>query len=853
MKNLIIVESPTKAKTIGKFLGNDYIVTSSMGHVRDLPSKNMCIDIENKFAPQYEIPKDKQSLIKELQSLLKKTDNVWLATDEDREGESISWHLTQVLGLDLKNTKRIAFHEITKPAILEALNNPRTVDMNLVNAQQARRVLDRLVGYELSPVLWKKVQPKLSAGRVQSVAVRLIVEREREIMNFNATSKYKIVGTFGIGEYTFTAVLNEGFADKQEAIIFLKTLTGASFAVDDIKVVPHVRKPLPPFTTSTLQQDAAHKLGFSVSRTMQIAQHLYESGYISYMRTDSVNLSELAINTSRKEIESLYGKEYVKTRRYTTNSKGAQEAHEAIRPTYMDRHSAGSDDAQKRLYDLIWKRTLASQMSDALMEKTEVFISISNSPLKFIANGEVVKFDGFLKVYKETIEDDSEDVSKTSLPAMQIGNALLMNKCVGLQKYTSAPRRYNEASLVKKMENIGIGRPATYASVISTIQGKGYVECKNCEGNTRSVVNLNLDMLTGQVQETTVVEKYGVEKKCLCPTEIGFITNDFLSDSFKEIMDYNFTANVEKELDEIATGHKEWVSMIDEFYKPFHQQVLHTQTDSPRFGERFLGNDPVSGKPIYAKLTRYGKAIQIGEAAERGDKEHAPRFVSMLESQNFNDITLEEALKLIQLPRTVGTYEGQPIVVANGRFGLYLQHNGQTYHLDKKVDAFNLTEQEAIAVIEAKRKAVQDTTPHSIGVHEGEEIQVASGRFGPYLIYKKRNFSLPKNVDLATITVEDALAVIEAKNQKNVLKTFDEDESVMVLKGRFGAYLFANGENYRIPAGKDYQTMTYEDCKEIIEGASKKATKTTAKKSSASTKTTVTKKSTTKKSTTKTK
>ena len=765
-KNLVIVESPAKAKTIEKFLGDDYKVLSSYGHIRDLKKKEFSIDVANGFSPTYEIPEDKKKLVKELKTEAKKADMVWLASDEDREGEAISWHLFEVLGLDPVKTKRIVFHEITKSAILKAIENPRDIDVNLVNAQQARRVLDRIVGFELSPVLWRKVKPALSAGRVQSVAVRLIVEREREVNAFVSESWYKVTAVFEVpgenGEKTeVKAELANRFKNKEEAHAFLESCKDVSFQISDIVTRPSKKSPAPPFTTSTLQQEAARKLGFSVSQTMVVAQRLYENGQITYMRTDSVNLSDLALATSRQTIEALMGEKYVKTRQFATKTKGAQEAHEAIRPTYMTNEKISGSAQEQKLYELIWKRTIASQMADAELEKTTATITISNHSETFVATGEVVTFDGFLRVYKESYDDDNEQEDESRLlPPLSVGQVLTKSEMAATQRFSLCPPRYTEASLVRKMEELGIGRPSTYAPTISTIQQRGYVERGNKEGVKRSYDILKLK--GNKITETTKSEMTGNEKAKLLPTDVGIVVNDFLMEYFPGIMDYNFTASVEKEFDEVAEGDKEWTGMMDVFYQGFHplvEQTLNTKTEH-KVGERVLGMDPVSGKPVSVKIGRYGPIIQIGSAED----EEKPRFAQLAKGLTIETITLEEALESFKLPRTLGDFEEKTVVVGVGRFGPYVRHNNAFVSIPKGTDPMSVTLEDAIALIQAKREAAENKV---IKIFEEEPgLQILNGRYGPYISYEKKNYKIPENVEPKDLNLEACFKVIELQKAK---------------------------------------------------------------------------------------
>lgn len=769
-KNLVIVESPAKAKTIEKFLGDEYKVLSSYGHIRDLKKKEFSIDVANGYQPTYEIPEDKKKLVKELKSEAKKADMVWLASDEDREGEAISWHLFEVLGLDPVKTKRIVFHEITKPAILKAIENPRDIDVNLVNAQQARRVLDRIVGFELSPILWRKVKPALSAGRVQSVAVRLIVEREREVNAFVSESWYKVTAVFEVpgenGEKSeVRAELGSRFKTKEEARAFLEVCKDAKFKITDVVTKPSKKSPAPPFTTSTLQQEAARKLGFSVSQTMVVAQRLYESGQITYMRTDSVNLSDLALATSRQAITDLMGEKYVKTRQFATKSKGAQEAHEAIRPTYMANETIHGTAQEQKLYELIWKRTIASQMADAELEKTTATISISNSNEVFVATGEVITFDGFLRVYKESYDDESEQEDESRLlPPLSIGQALEKATVSATQRFTMCPLRYTEASLVRKLEELGIGRPSTYAPTISTVQQRGYVEKGNKEGVKRS-----FDIMTlkeGKIAESTKTEMTGNEKAKLLPTDVGIVVNDFLMEYFPGIMDYNFTASVEKEFDEVADGEKEWTGMMDAFYQDFHplvEKTSNTKTEH-KVGERILGTDPVSGKPVSVKIGRYGPIIQIGSVED----EEKPRFAQLPKGMALETITLEEALECFKLPRTLGEFEEKTVSVGVGRFGPYVRHNNAFVSIPKGTDPMSVTLEDAIALIQSKREAAENKIIKTFEEEPG--LQILNGRYGPYIAFEKKNYKIPENVDPKDLDLQTCFKVIELQKLKGETK-----------------------------------------------------------------------------------
>ncbi len=833
-KNLVIVESPAKAKTIEKFLGKDYTVKSSMGHVRDLPEKKLGIDIEHDFTPLYEILPGKVKIINELKQEVKKADLVWLATDEDREGEAISWHLKEVLRLPEDKTRRIAFHEITKPSIIHAIENPRDLDINLVDAQQARRVLDRLVGFELSPVLWKKIKPALSAGRVQSVAVRLIVEREKEIREFKSVSAYRVIAGFIVEDekgkpFTIQAELDTRFKTKQEANSFLEKCIDAKFTVDSVEKHPVKKSPSAPFTTSTLQQEASRKLGFSVSKTMTVAQQLYESGYITYMRTDSVNLSDLALADAKKEISQHYGTEYSTTRKYTTKTKGAQEAHEAIRPSYMSQHTIDTgDNAQKRLYELIWKRTIASQMSDAKFEKTTVSIDVSTTKEKFATVGEVLLFDGFLKVYLESRDDeDGNEEGAGELPPIKQGMNLTMEQIEAIEKFSQQPYRYTEASLVRKLEELGIGRPSTYAPTISTIQKREYVLKGEKEGFERkyNVFVLKKDKIT----QSTKKEKVGYEKGKLYPTDIGVIVNDFLIAHFENIMNYNFTAQVEKQFDDIADGNQKWEDMIRDFYAKFHQTVEITMETSERAsGERLLGVDPASKKNIYVKLARFGPVVQIGETHGE-DKLH---FAKLLPKQSIETITLEEALDLFKLPRTVGTHEGEELVVNIGRFGPYVRYEGKFYSLPKTEDLLTISVERCLEIIDQKKENDAEKAPILLGEYNDIDVLVAVGRYGPYVSYNKRFYSLPVETNIKEISLNEALDFIQKAEEKNTIKVFGEDPDIRILKGKYGPYLTDGKENYRIPKEKNPKELTYRESLEIIkQGSSKeKSKKKTTKK-----------------------
>ena len=763
-ENLVIVESPAKAKTIEKFLGKDYVVKSSFGHIRDLAKKDLGIDLDSGFSPIYEIPDDKKKVVAELSKLAHSVKTVWLASDEDREGEAIAWHLTEVLGLPVETTKRIVFHEITKKAILSAIEEPRTVNMDLVNAQQARRVLDRLVGFELSPVLWKKVKPSLSAGRVQSVAVRLLVEREREIIDFKPTDYFRVVAQFipeGDEKSMFRAELSRRFEKREEAVAFLESCKGARFSVVKCEEKPSQRVPAPPFTTSTLQQEAGRKLGMSVSQTMSLAQRLYEQGLITYMRTDSVNLSGQALAQTKEEVIKLFGEKYHQIRNYKTKTKGAQEAHEAIRPSYLDRTTIEGNSAEKRLYELIWKRTVASQMVAAEIDRTIITIDMNGGEAQFVATGEVVRFDGFLKLYSESTDDDqSTDATQGLLPALAVGQSLEAQSIVATQRFTQAPTRYNEALLVKRLEELGIGRPSTYAPTITTIINRGYVVKQNKEGVKRAYEQLTFD--GKNIKSKMLSENIGKEKSRLAPTDIGMMVNRYLEKSFPTIMDYNFTASVEKQFDEIAEGEMEWTNMIGEFYSAFHptvEQALETQSEVANY-ERTLGIDPVSGKEVSARIGRYGPMVQIG-----GNDGEKARFASLKAGQLIASITLEEALELFSLPRDLGELDGDRLVVGLGKFGPYLRNNNKFTSLPKGEDPYTIGYERAVELVKAHQK------------------------------------------ELATANLP--------------VKTFAEDADMLIKNGRYGVYIAYKGKNYRIPKGRKVEELTYADCLKIVESSKK--------------------------------
>jgi DNA topoisomerase-1 len=770
-KNLVIVESPAKAKTIEGYLGNDFVVKSSFGHVRDLPKGDKAIDISNDFTPTYEISEDKKEVVAQLKKLAKEAEMVWLATDDDREGEAISWHLKEALGLKDNATKRIVFREITKTAITNAIESPRGIDIDLVNAQQARRVLDRLVGFELSPILWKKIKAGLSAGRVQSVAVRMVVEREREIDKFKSSSAYKVTAQFTADKgKTFVAELPERFNTENEAYQFLQACIGATFSVKNLEKKPAKKSPAAPFTTSTLQQEASRKLFFSVAQTMSLAQRLYEAGHISYMRTDSVNLSETAIKSATQEIENAFGKEFVQQRRYKTKSESAQEAHEAIRPTDFSVQSAGNDRNEQRLYELIWKRAIASQMADAQLERTVATIDIrpqsGQAMPDLIASGEVIKFEGFLKVYIESSDDEDDEDAKGMLPSMEKGQVLPLNQMKAVERFSRPAPRYTEASLVKKLEEMGIGRPSTYAPTISTIVKRGYVLKEAREGKERKYQELSLK--NGQISTTTNTEITGAEKNKLFPTDVAMIVNDFLVQYFPKVVDYSFTANIEKEFDEIAHGSLVWNHMIKHFYSDFHKNVEDTGNidRTSVSSSRVLGNDPQTGKTVLVRLGKYGPLVQIGES----ETEEKPQFASLKKGQFLESITLEEALELFKLPREIGLLEEKPMVAAIGRFGPYIRHDSKFYSLGKEDDPLSLTEERALEIIMAKRKS--DAEKIIKEFPENPDIKVLNGRFGPYIVAGSKNVKIPKGTEPAELTLDECLALAENAPEK---------------KGRFGA------------------------------------------------------------------
>ena len=837
-KNLVIVESPAKAKTIEKFLGSDFQVESSYGHIADLPSKEIGVDVENDFKPKYEVSPDKKALVAKLKGLAKKADMVWLASDEDREGEAISWHLAEELKLDKSKTKRIVFHEITKTAILKAIENPREIDYNLVNAQQARRVLDRLVGYELSPVLWRKIKGGLSAGRVQSVSVRLIVEREREIQNFNAVATYSVVAEFANEDgKTFKAKLPKNFNTKKEAEDFLNKNIGSIYKVGDLETKPAKKSPTAPFTTSTLQQEAARKLYLPVGITMQLAQRLYEAGLITYMRTDSVNLSKDAMDAAQAEIIKSYGKEFSKPRTFANKSKGAQEAHEAIRPTDMSRHTVNIDRDQARVYDLIWKRTLASQMSDAELERTNVKIEANNHKEIFTASGEVLLFEGFLKVYLEGNDDDDEE-QEGMLPAMKVNEKLQNNYITATERYSRPPARYTESSLVKKLEELGIGRPSTYAPTISTIINRNYVEKGNLDGQERNYTQLTLK--SSKVGEQLLKETTGSDKGKLVPTDIGTIVTDFLVKNFENILDYNFTAKVEQDFDEIAEGNVNWTKMMQEFYDQFHPTVKDVEANAEReSGERILGKDPKTGKQVSVRLGKFGPMVQIGEADDEDKK-----FASLMSDQNIGSIVLEDALNLFLLPKSLGIYKGEEVEVNNGRFGPYVRHGSVFISLPKGENPLDITVDRAQELIEDKAKA-----DAPIATYKNEPVQKGVGRFGPFIKWNGLFINVSKKYNFDNLSQSDVEALIEDKLQKNIDKVIHnwKEEGILVEKARWGRSVITKGK-IKIELSKDVDAskMTLAEVQDLIEKKTpaKKAPakKTTAAKKPAAKKATATKK-----------
>ena len=811
-KNLVIVESPAKAKTIEKFLGKDFKVESSFGHIADLPSKELGVDVDNDFKPKYIVDKDKQALVKKLRDLAKKADTIWLASDEDREGEAISWHLAEELGLDKKKTKRIVFNSVTKSAIQKAIENPREINYNLVNAQQARRVLDRLVGYQLSPVLWKKIKPGLSAGRVQSVAVRLIVERERDIEAFTPEGTFKISAEFKTGSGSvFTAKVGKSFSTKQEANSFLEKNIGASFTVGKLDKKPAKKSPSAPFTTSTLQQEASRKLYFSVGRTMQVAQRLYEAGLITYMRTDSVNLSSEAVNSAKDAIVKNYGEKYSKIRSFTGKSKGAQEAHEAIRPTEMGNQSPSLERDQSKLYDLIWKRTIASQMSDAQLERTNVKIQTDKHDIEFTANGEVIKFDGFLKVYMEGVDDeDLAEEQEGMLPAMKIGEVLQNNYITATERFSRPPYRFTEATLVKKLEELGIGRPSTYAPTISTILNRGYVEKGTVEGSERKYTQLLLE--AGSIKEKGLSEMVGSEKGKMVPTDIGMIVTDFLVANFATILDYNFTAKVEQDFDEIASGDEDWKKMMKNFYKDFHPNVLDVEENADRAsGERILGKDPKSGKQVSVRLGRFGPMVQVGTV----DDEEKPTFASLLPDQSLNTITFEQAMDLFKLPRKLGVYEGEEVEANVGRFGPYVKLGKKFISMEKEDNPMEIGMDRAVELIIAKQKA-----DAPVAEYEGKGVQKGTGRFGPFIKWDGMFINVNKKYDFDNLSQEDIVELIEVKKQKEIDKVVQnwEEEGIRIEKARWGRHNIIKGKiKVELAKSVDATKMTLKEASALIE------------------------------------
>ena len=813
-KNLVIVESPAKAKTIEKILGKDFTVKSSMGHVRDLPKDNSAVDVENEFKPKYVVTPDKKKVVTQLKDWVKKVDEVWLATDEDREGEAISWHLCHVLGLDEDNTKRIVFHEITKPAIEKAINNPRTVDKNLVNAQQARRVLDRLVGFELSELLWKKVRRNLSAGRVQSVAVKLIVDREREIQNFTPETFFKVAALFKVENKAGKIVDLKADAPikyESEAVAreFLESCKNAAYSIADIEVKPAKRRPAAPFTTSTLQQEASRKLGFSVKRTMLNAQRLYEQGLITYMRTDSVNLSELAIESISQVVENLYGAEYVEPRRYKGKKALAQEAHEAIRPTYIEREQVTSDRDQQRLYELIRKRTMASQMADAQLEKTVVKIAISTVPdTQLQAVGEVLKFDGFLKVYLEST-DEEEDEAKGMLPPLKVGQVLDFDNMIATQKFSRPPARYTEAGLVKKMEELGIGRPSTYAPTISKImeEKRGYVFKQSRDGTERKYARLTL-LASNEIVTKEESEMTGVFKNRLVPSDMGMIVSDFLNEHFDNIMNYNFTASIEQEFDKIADGNLVWNQMLGKFYKPFHANVVNTLENAERAsGERILGKDPETGRTVLVRMSRFGPVVQIG-APDELEEDEKPKYANLRPGQSMENVTFAEVIDLFQLPKQLGQYEEKDVIVAIGRFGPYVKHGDKFISIPRGEDPFSVDMARAVEIIEAKKKEDEP-----LFTYKGIPVTKGKGRFGPFLKWDKLYVNIPRKIDPDTLTVEQGMELLEKKIEKEANRYIQrwDDQSLSIQNGRWGPFIKYQKSNYKLPKGEDGKRMTQEE------------------------------------------
>jgi DNA topoisomerase I len=828
MKNLVIVESPAKAKTIEKYLGADFTVVSCKGHIRDLADGDDAIDIKNGFKPKYVVSEKSTQVVSSLKQLVKKADQVWLATDEDREGEAISWHLAEELKLDTRKTKRIVFNEITKPAIIKAVENPRTIDQYLVDAQQARRILDRLVGYKLSPLLWRQVRPSLSAGRVQSVAVKLVVEREREIIGFNEKTDFKVVAEFlNQKGKIIRAELPQRFLQKHKAGAFLESVIGAQFKVDHIEVKPTYRSPSAPFTTSTLQQEASRKLGYSVTRTMQIAQKLYENGHISYMRTDSTNLSATAIEGAKEEVLRAYGAEFSEPKNFATKNENAQEAHEAIRPTYFNKHSAGDNPQEQKLYELIWKRAIASQMSKARLEKTTLDIANTNTSDLFKATGEVIKFEGFLKVYLEGNDEENDDENSGMLPAVHQGEELTVQKIQASQKFSKHAPRYNEASLVKKLEELGIGRPSTYAPTIQTIVNRGYVVQESRNAQKRMISQITLEQ--NQISESEVAENFGAEKNKLFPTDIGMLVTDYLAGHFKDIMDYGFTAQVEAKFDEIAKGHQSWQNMLGEFYTPFQITIDETLKNGERVsGERILGKDPVSGFTVLVRMGRYGPMVQLGSREET----ETPTYASLLRTQRLETVTFNEALHMLHLFSQTFEFNGEPVQIGVGQYGAYIKKGAKYINLKDDNELLTLNQNTLIQFLTEHEKT--PSFPLTLGDYEGKTVQVGAGRFGPYVKHASLFASIPKNEDPFTVTLQRAIELIEKKREddkQKMLKTFDGREDVSVQKGRYGAFIKYGKENIKIPKEVDYNTLTIEDIEKLAKASeSGSASKSVAKK-----------------------
>jgi len=829
MKNLVIVESPAKAKTIEKFLGKDFKVVSCKGHIRDLADGNDAIDISNGFAPKYEVSPEKTSIVKDLKKFVKSSEIIWLATDEDREGEAISWHLYEELKLQKKETKRIVFNEITKPAILKAVDNPRQIDNFLVDAQQARRILDRLVGYGISPILWKRVQPNLSAGRVQSVSVRLVVEREREIFDFQASSEYRIWANLKTVEgKIINTELQKRPKTKDEAKVMLNELKGAQFNVDSVEVKPTYRNPAPPFTTSTLQQEAARKLGYGVGLTMQLAQKLYENGHITYMRTDSTNLSHTAVEGAKQEILDSYGDKFSAPKNFATKNSSAQEAHEAIRPTYFNKHEAGNTPQEKRLYQLIWKRAIASQMSKAELEKTIITFSNNNNSAIFKADGEVMKFEGFLKVYLEGTDDENDEENAGLLPKVNKGEKLVYNNIIAKERFSKHPPRYTEASLVKKLEELGIGRPSTYAPTIQTIQNRGYISKESRSAKVREVnqFELTADIIT----EIAIAENYDAESNKLFPSDIGMLVTDFLSEHFKDIMDYGFTASVEKEFDEIAQGLKSWQEMLKSFYNPFKSTIEKTESEAERVrGERVLGTDTISGLTVLVRMGKFGPMVQLGSSEET----ETPQFASLLNSQRLESITFDEAIQLLSLMNNGFEFEGQAVTVGKGKYGPYLKYNDRYINLDSEETLLSLNQDVVESIIIEAMK--QPSFPLDLGEFEDSKISVGKGRFGPYVKHGSLFASIPKTEDPLNLTLERAIELISEKREaekKKLIKEFDGHPDTQILKGRYGPYIKHGKENLKIPKGVEAENVTIDQILEIAKAApaKKKTTRKTKSK-----------------------